>query len=104
MFYYNVTCKIEPSIKNQWLEWMQTVHIPEVLATNCFTDAKMMLLIDPVLEEEGPTYAIQYTYKSAKDFETYLANYAPELKQKTLVKFGDSFLAFRSHLQIIHQF
>mgnify|MGYP002347735554 CR=1 FL=1 len=33
---YNVTIKVESDIHHEWLEWMKTVHIPDVMATNSF--------------------------------------------------------------------
>jgi len=34
---YNVTVSIDPAIETDWVHWMQNVHIPAVLKTNCFT-------------------------------------------------------------------
>jgi len=44
MFIYNVTIKVDHSIAIEWLEWLKSVHIPEVIATGCFTEAKVLQL------------------------------------------------------------
>ena len=36
MYIYNVTVSIEKSLADEWLTWMKTIHIPEVLATGYF--------------------------------------------------------------------
>ena len=36
MILYNVTVKIAKAVHDDWLEWMKTVHIPDVLKTNLF--------------------------------------------------------------------
>ena len=41
MIIYNVTINIEESISQEWLCWMQKIHIPEVMNTGMFISAKM---------------------------------------------------------------
>ena len=40
MIIYNVTVKVDHSIADDWLSWLQQEHIPEIIATECFTDAR----------------------------------------------------------------
>ena len=42
MIVYNVTCNVENPMASEWLEWMKTVHIPEVMATGCFVENKIL--------------------------------------------------------------
>ena len=60
MILYNVTTNIHESVQDQWLSWMQTKHIPEILATKKFSSAKIVKVL---IEEEmgGTTYSVQYT-------------------------------------------
>ena len=39
MFIYNVTIKIQEAIHEPWLQWLKEEHVPEVLASGCFTNA-----------------------------------------------------------------
>ena len=41
MIIYNVTINVEESISQEWLCWMQKIHIPEVMNTGMFISAKM---------------------------------------------------------------
>ena len=40
MIIYNVTVSIDESVKGEWLDWMKTEHIPEVMACGIFTKSK----------------------------------------------------------------
>ena len=59
MYIYNVTINVDPSIHNAWLEWMNQIHIPQMLGTRKFSSARMCRVL---VEEEtgGFTYAVQY--------------------------------------------
>jgi hypothetical protein len=101
MIIYNVTINIADEVHQEWLEWMKTVHIPEVMQTGYFTDSKMLRLLTESAEAEGTTYAIQYTCKTMADLESYQKNAAPALQAKTNEKYKGKFVAFRSILEVV---
>jgi hypothetical protein len=101
MYIYNVTIKIDHSIHLPWVEWMKSEHIPEVLATGCFSKAALVRLLD-IDDTEGPTYAAQYQADSRELYDTYIALHATALRQKSFNKWGNLFIAFRSLMQVIH--
>ena len=102
MIIYNVTSNIDESIHNRWLVWIKE-HIPQVLATGCFTEAKLTRVL---IEEEmgGVTYSVQYRANSREDLENYYTNHAASLRQDALKQFGDKVLAFRTELEILDEF
>lgn len=100
MLIYNVTIKVEAGIASEWLQWMQQIHIPEVIATGCFTHAVTVRLLD-VDDTEGPTYAVQYHAESKANYNRYIDKFADELRQKGFVKWGNKFIAFRSLMQVL---
>ena len=100
MIIYNVTLKIDWSIHDAWLEWMQQVHIPEVVATGCFTRSQLVRLLD-IDEKEGPTYAAQYFAESKSDYNRYIEIHSVIMRQKVYDMWGDKFVAFRSLMQIV---
>ncbi|HOZ78722.1 MAG TPA: DUF4286 family protein [Ferruginibacter sp.] len=100
MTIYNVTIKLDESIHEAWLEWLQQVHIPEVIATGCFTKATILRLVE-VDDSEGPTYAVQYHAESKALYNTYIENHAPEMRQRSFDKWGNRFVAFRSVMQVV---
>jgi predicted RNA-binding protein with RPS1 domain len=101
MILYNVTINIDLSVHDQWLKWMQTKHINDVLATGKFTSARMVKVL---VEEQGSvTYSIQYTTESKEKLERYYQEDAPRLRQEGLALFADKMLAFRTELQVMSE-
>ena len=102
MIIYNVTINIAESIHNEWLIWIKE-HIPQVLATGKFTEAKLTKVL---VEEEmgGTTYSVQYRAKSRKDLDDYYQQDAERLRQDGLKRFADKMLAFRTELEVIDEY
>ncbi len=97
---YNVTVKIDPETAHAWLEWMRDVHIPEVMATACFS-AFRFLHLEGYDDDEGLTFAIQYTCPSEELFAIYQREHAPGLQAKHKALFEGRFVAFRTMLRVI---
>jgi len=102
MIIYNVTVNVDASIHNEWLDWIKN-HIPEVLATGRFIEAKLTKVL---VEEEmgGTTYSIQYRAKSREDLDLYYEIDADRLRNDGFKRFADKFLAFRTELEIIDEY
>jgi hypothetical protein len=101
MIIYNVTCNVEKPLASEWLEWMKSVHIPEVMATGCFLENKILKLHNAESDDEGINYAIQYTCNNIETLERYRSEFGPDLQAKTFEKYGNKVLAYRSVLEII---
>ena len=101
MIIYNVTIKLDQAIHEPWLAWLQEQHIPDVLATGCFTKATILRLLE-VDDSEGPTYAIQYFAESKANYNRYIEKYAPEMRQRSFDKWGNGFIAFRSVMAVVN--
>jgi len=100
MFVYNVTIKVAHPIAQDWLHWLQQEHISEMIATGCFSQATTLQLVENT-DEEGITYAVQYQAASRADYDRYMAEFAPAMRQKGLEKWGDNFIAFRTLMKIV---
>jgi len=103
MLIYSVTCNVDETVEQDWLTWMKEIHIPEVMATGKFITCRFSKLISHK-EAGNQNYSVQYTCKSAEELEDYKKNIGPLLQQKTLGKYADKVLAFRSELEIIEDF
>jgi len=100
MYIYNVTTNVAEEIHDQWLQWMKQKHIPNMLATGKFINAKMcQVLIDE--EMGGVTYAVQYTTESKDILEAYYNENATKLREEAMQLFGDKIVAFRTELKVI---
>ena len=101
MFIYNVTIQVQDAIKNDWLNWLKEEHIPDVLATGCFTSATVLKLLE-VDETEGPTFAIQYNTEDRSSYDRYIENFAGLMRQRSFDRWGDKFVAFRTIMQVVN--
>lgn len=102
MIIYNVTSNIDPSIHDQWLAWIKE-HIPHVLATGHFTEAKLTKVL--VEDQTGSvTYSVQYRAKSREALANYYNKDADKLRQESFKMFGDKVLAFRTELEVIDEY
>ncbi|MFI5220285.1 MAG: DUF4286 family protein [Bacteroidia bacterium] len=100
MFIYNITININNSVHDEWLEWMKTIHIPDVMSTGMFIENR----IYKVLADEdtsGTTYSVQYVCKDLSDYEKYCQQFAPDLQEAHAKKYKDKFVAFRTLLEVI---
>lgn len=101
MIIYNVTVNVEEDIHDEWIEWMKTKHIPDVMNTGCFKTYRMFRLITRQQGETGITYAIQYEADSWDDYDRYRLQYAPALQKEHAEKFEGKFYAFRTLLETV---
>ncbi|WP_282159778.1 DUF4286 family protein [Ulvibacterium marinum] len=102
MYIYNVTTNIDESVHDEWLRWMKEIHIPDVLATGKFLNAKMSKVL---VEEEmgGITYSVQFTTLNKDTLEKYYAEDAQRLRTDALKRFPNKFVSFRTELEIISE-
>lgn len=100
MYIYNVTTKVHTSIENDWLQWLQEEHIPEIIETGCFTSTSILQLLETD-DTEGPTFAVQYKAESKGLYNQYMEKFAGTMRQRSFDKWGDKVIAFRSLMQVI---
>ena len=102
MILYNVTVSIDRRIQQEWLIWMNTKHIPDVMATGCFNEARISRVHGE--EEGGITFAITYLSPSKEKFSEYEKKHASELQQEHTKKYKGKFASFRTMLTVIQEF
>ena len=100
MIIYNVTVKIDWAIHDAWVSWMKNEHMPDVVATGCFSNSQLMRILD-VDEKDEPTYAAQYFAVSKPDYNRYIKFHSIQMRQKSFDLWGEQFIAFRSLMQIV---
>ena len=101
MYIYNVTTQLTWNIHKSWLKWMQQEHIPEVLATGCFTHHRMVRVLE-IDETDGPTYAVQYFTNTLGQYQSYLQNHSAALRQKAAESWKSEAISFRSLMEVVH--
>ena len=98
---YNVTIKLDTQITEDWLQWMKTVHIPDVMATGMFESFQINRIIKG--DEEGVTYAIQYICPDMKTLHQYQVKHAQKLQAEHTQRYQGKFVAFRTLMEILDQ-
>ncbi len=98
MIIYNITAKVDWSIADEWVQWMKTVHIPDVVKTGCFTNFRFVKLLE-VDDTEGPTFAVQYYAENRSEYDRYISDYANTFRKQIVDKCGDKYIAFRSVME-----
>jgi hypothetical protein len=99
---YNVTVSVDPLCEQEWLDWMRTAHIPEVMETGCFLESRLSRVNGE--EEGGVTYAITYVSYSQDHLDRYAREFAPALQKDHSERFQGRFAAFRTTLNVIEHF
>jgi hypothetical protein len=102
MIIYNVTISVEESIVNNWLNWMKSEHIPDVLATGFFKKAQINRVVTQL--DRNSTFAVAYTCNSMKDLHQYQIEFSAELQQKHSSRYGDKVVAFRTVMEVLEEF
>ncbi|MBV6403470.1 MAG: DUF4286 family protein [Flavobacteriales bacterium] len=100
MIVYNVTINVDAEVAEEWLHWMRTVHVPDVMATGLFLDHRIMRVLAD--DEGGLTYAVQYTCADMATYERYRDGHAARLQAETQQRYGGRFAAFRTLLEVLH--
>lgn len=101
MYFYNVTVNLDNDIVDDWLEWMQSKHIPDVLATGHFHAYKIAKLLEPDSEPNTTTFMVQYELKSLEDLKIYRETVMAQLQKEHNERYGNKFVAFRSVIQLL---
>lgn len=104
MILYNVTINIEADSHDEWLAWMKSEHLPMVMDTGKFVRYGMYKIMSKQEGETGETYSIQYLAKTLEDYLDYQQNFAPALQEETKKRFEGKFVAFRTLLEMEHEY
>ena len=99
MIIYNVTASIDPDIEKDWVQWMKTVHIPEVMATGYFVGSRLCRVIGG--DEKGISYAAQYECESLAILQQYETKAAPALREDYKKRYEGKYVVFRTLLETV---
>jgi len=102
MIIYNVTVNIDHDVHDDWLNWMNSVHIPDVMKTGLFLEARLSKILAE--EEGGLSYSIQYLCQSMDNYEKYQQQFAPKLQHEHTSRYSGKFVAFRTLLRLERSF
>ncbi len=98
MLLYNITIGIDKEVESEWLRWIKTEHIPEVMRTKLFSEFKMYKVLQDD-DESNTSYSIQYLAPSLNEVNLYFERFAPLILEKLRLRFKDKHVAFMTLLE-----
>ena len=99
MILYSVTVTVDAAIEREWLDWMTRIHVPQVVATGCFSESRIHKVIES--EPGDSTYVLQYRGASLAEYHRYRDNFAAALQKDHTDRFAGRFRASRQLLEEI---
>jgi hypothetical protein len=96
MLIYQVTLEVDPSIENEFVEWMLP-HIKEVVEIGNFDSAEWFALENPI--NTVKSWTILYRTANEQVLEKYLANHSPKLREEGVNLFGEKLKTSRQILK-----
>jgi hypothetical protein len=100
MFLYNVTVGIDKDAEQEWLQWIKSEHIPEIMRTEMFVGHKLYKVLHDQ-SEESVSYSVQFFAQTINHITFYFENYAPTIQEKQRTRFKDKHVAFMTLLEEI---
>lgn len=97
---YIVSIRIDADIADDWKQWMEEVHVPDVMETGCFASAAMARDADRDSEERR-AYRIVYRAHSREAYEEYVAAHADALQADHTERYRGQFEASRQLLPVV---
>ena len=101
MIFYNVTIYVKKEVESEWLEWMKTTHIPEVMEAGGFLRSKIYKVLIPSGEPDEITYSIQYECKSLDNYLKYSEKEALRLQREHTIKYQNKIKTARAVIEEI---
>jgi len=94
--YYRVSVGVDDDIAEEWLAWMRTIHVPEVLATGCFTGCTFTRQVEPESRGRRQCFLLEYGLATLDQFKAYEVRHAARLREAHSARYSGQFEASRS--------
>jgi hypothetical protein len=98
MIIYNITINISYEVENEWLAYMKSTHIPQILQTELPLECKLLRLLTEI-ENEGSTYTTQFKFRTMEDFLAYQTNFQSDFQERHHALFNGNYVSFRTLLE-----
>lgn len=103
MILYAVSVVVPVDLADEWSHWMQSVHIPDVMATGIWKEARLTRVHEPAMDSHA-RFTTSYVCTSHDDFDRYRADFAPSLQAHHNELFGSKVMANRSVEEVLAEF
>lgn len=96
MITYEVTAVVDPEIVPAYEEYMRTRHIPDLLATGCFSAASFS-------RGDNSRYRMRYEATDQAALDRYFAEFAAQLREHVHARFPHGIQLSREEWTVIQQ-
>jgi hypothetical protein len=93
---YSVTVHVDPAVAEEWLTWMRTVHVPEVVRVGGFLGCAITREVAPAPGSNRVTFVLDYQVPSLETLNDYRTRHATDLQQAHADRYSGHFEASRS--------
>lgn len=100
MLLYNVTVTIDLDVHQDWLQWMQETHIPDVMHTGLFLSYRLCRLMTHE-HTDAEMYTIQYAVQDMPTLQQYQQQFATALQEAHKLRYEGKYAAFRSVMEVL---
>ena len=100
MYMYSVFLTINADSAGDWVDFMLTKHLSDVMNTNCFLSYNFIREEEP-LTSSIVNFRVDYIADSKDKLDDYLNNYTEALRLDVANRFGGKFTAVRKIYKII---
>jgi Domain of unknown function (DUF4286) len=101
MIIYSVTINVKKDSEVEWLHWMKSTHIPDILKSGNFSNYKIFKILIPTGLPDESTFVVQYETDSFEKYKNYSETEAARLQRAHAAKFLDKITTARAIMEEI---
>ena len=99
MILFNVTIILDEEIHLEWLNWMKTKQIPDIMNTECFLSNRLLKVVDS--PNEGVTYCVQYISDSLENLNEFRQKHDQLIQGNMPEQFNNKLVVFPTVMEFI---
>ena len=99
MILFNITIILDDDIHNEWLHWMKTRQIQDVMNTGCFVSNRLLNVLDS--PNEGLTYCVQYISDSLENLNEFKQKHEHIIQANMPEQFNNKLVLFPTVMEFI---
>jgi hypothetical protein len=99
MILFNLTIILDEEIHNEWLHWMKTKQIQDVMNTGCFVSNRLLNVLDS--PNEGVTYCVQYISDSLENLNEFRQKHEQMIQANMPEQFNNKLVLFPTVMEFI---
>lgn len=99
MIIYNITIKVEPSVSEEWFDWLRT-SIARMMGSGFFLDYRICRLLQQD-DQEGITYVLQFSLDHLETYSRYREEFAPVLEAEFAGCYAGKYVCFRTLMDVL---